>query len=457
MQTIGSLKTSDETINQILKNAWWGIASNYKGMPVDCPQRNERQPWLGDRAQGAYGESFLFNNASLYAKWLDDIQQSQTEEGAIPDVAPAFWNYYSDNITWPGTYILLAQMLYHQFNDKQSIVKHYSSMKKWMMYMKSKYLENNILTKDKYGDWCVPPEDLKMIRSQDSMRNTSGQLIATAYYYHLLGIMSDFAGISKNDQDAGIYSGLQENIKFAFNKRFFNKETNQYDNGTVTANLLPFCFGMIPEESRTLVFENILKKLKNDNMHISTGVIGTQWLMRTLTQNGKSEAAFTLASNTTYPSWGYMIKNGATTIWELWNGNTADPKMNSQNHIMLLGDLLIWMFEDIGGITALKPGFREIEMKPAFESGLKYADASYQSVHGEIKSNWSLKNGKLSWKITVPTNTSAVIYIPEEDHKLIKESGRAIVEAEGISLLTTQEGMTSLRLNSGTYFIETLK
>lgn len=457
MQTIGSLKTSDETINQILKNAWWGIASNYKGMPVDCPQRNERQPWLGDRAQGAYGESFLFNNASLYAKWLDDIQQSQTEEGAIPDVAPAFWNYYSDNITWPGTYILVAQMLYHQFNDKQSIFKHYSSMKKWMMYMKSKYLKNNILTKDKYGDWCVPPEDLKMIRSQDSMRNTNGQLIATAYYYHLLGIMTDFARISKNYQDVDIYSNLQENIKTAFNSRFFNKETDQYDNGTVTANLLPFCFGMVPEENRAYVFENILKKLNTDNMHISTGVIGTQWLMRTLTHNGKSEAAFTLASNTTYPSWGYMIKNGATAIWELWNGNTADPKMNSQNHIMLLGDLLIWMFEDVGGIKALEPGFREIEMKPAFESGLKYADASYQSVHGEIKSNWSLKNGKLSWRITVPANTSAVIYIPEEDHKLIKEGGRAILEAEGVSLLTTQEGMTSLRLNSGTYFIETLK
>ncbi|WP_420151164.1 family 78 glycoside hydrolase catalytic domain, partial [Spirosoma sp.] len=129
MMTAGTLKTSNEVINNIVKNAWWGIASNYKGMPVDCPQRNERQPWLGDRAQGAYGESFLFNNASLYAKWLDDIEESQTAEGAIPDVAPAYWNYYSDNVTWPGTYILVADMLLQQFGDQQSIKKHYPSMK----------------------------------------------------------------------------------------------------------------------------------------------------------------------------------------------------------------------------------------------------------------------------------------------------------------------------------------
>src|SRR6202000_77497 len=112
MANTGLFETSNDIINHIYKNAWWGIASDYKGMPVDCPQRNERQPWLGDRDTGAYGESFLFSKPNLYAKWLDDIEQSQTAEGAIPDVAPAFWNYYSDNVTWPGTYLLVANMLY---------------------------------------------------------------------------------------------------------------------------------------------------------------------------------------------------------------------------------------------------------------------------------------------------------------------------------------------------------
>ena len=135
IKTTGTFESSDATMNQIFKNAYWGIRGNYKGMPIDCPQRNERQPWLGDRTTGAYGESFLFDNQTLYAKWLDDIKYSQTQDGGLPDVAPAFWRYYGDNVTWPGTYITVADMLYQQFADKEVIKKQYPSMKKWMVYM----------------------------------------------------------------------------------------------------------------------------------------------------------------------------------------------------------------------------------------------------------------------------------------------------------------------------------
>nr|MBB6148610.1 hypothetical protein [Mucilaginibacter sp. SP1R1] len=179
MATTGHFETSNELINQIYHNAYWGILSNYKGMPIDCPQRNERMPWLGDRAVGSLGESFVFANGNLYAKWLDDIAESQKPDGAIPDVAPAYWNYYSDNVTWPGTYILVADMLYNQFANKEPIEKHYASMKKWMDYMRSRYMKGYIITKDKYGDWCVPPESPELIHSRDSSRNTDGQLIAT--------------------------------------------------------------------------------------------------------------------------------------------------------------------------------------------------------------------------------------------------------------------------------------
>lgn len=451
MTTAGTLKTSNGVINNIVKNAWWGIASNYKGMPVDCPQRNERQPWLGDRAQGAYGESFLFNNASLYAKWLDDIEESQTEDGAIPDVAPAYWNYYSDNVTWPGTYILVADMLHQQFGDQQSIKKHYPSMKKWLTYMKDKYMKSFIVTKDKYGDWCVPPEDLKMIRSQDSTRTTNGQLLATAYYYRLLGIMERFAKISGNDHDIVAFTTLRANIKTAFNKMFFREQAAQYDNGTVTANLLPLYFGLTPAGKSEQVFNNILKKLQSDNMHISTGVIGTQWLMRGLTQHGKADAAFTLASNKTYPGWGYMIENGATTIWELWNGNTANPQMNSQNHIMLLGDLLIWMFEDLGGIKAAAPGFKEIEMKPSFVQQLNEVEAGYLSATGEIKSRWKRDGSQIKWQIEVPANSTAIIDIPAASAASVKEGGKAISNTEGVSLVKWTNGIATLRIGSGNY------
>jgi len=456
MATIGSFTSSDSTLNSIVKNAWWGIASNYKGMPIDCPQRNERQPWLGDRATGCTGESFLFNNASLYAKWLNDIEESQTTVGAIPDVAPAFWNYYSDNVTWPGTYILVADMLHRQFGDEQSIKRHYASMKKWMAYMKSKYMKDFMVTKDKYGDWCVPPESLELIRSKDSLRNTSGELLATAYYYRLLQIMKRFAVISNQPGDVPVFDALAVSVARAFNRTFFNSPAGQYANNTITSNLLPLFFGMVPEDKRAAVFQNILKKLQNDNMHISTGVIGTQWLMRGLTEYNHADAAFAVASNTTYPGWGYMIGQGATTIWELWNGNTANPQMNSQNHVMLLGDLLIWMFENLAGIKSNddQPAFKQVIMRPSFAAGLNSADANYESPYGKISSHWKKQDGTLTWNIEIPANTSALLYIPAKTDKDVLESGIMALKIPEIQFMRMENGSAVIKVGSGQYKFE---
>ncbi len=454
LPTTGSLETSNATLNKIYRNAWWGIASNYKGMPIDCPQRNERQPWLGDRATGAYGESFLFANQNLYAKWLNDIEESQTPEGAIPDVAPAFWNYYTDNVTWPGTYILVADMLYKQFGDKQSIIKHYPSMKKWMDYMKDKYMKDGIITKDKYGDWCVPPESLELIHAKDSMLNTNGALIATAYYYHLLQLMKGFAGMAANSNDSLAYNQLAQTIKQAFNQKFFNAAKGCYDNNSITANLLPLYLGITEKEWQHEVFNNILFKIKDNNYHISTGVIGTQWLMRTLTSFGRSDIAYTIAANTTYPSWGYMVENGATTIWELWNGNTANPQMNSQNHVMLLGDLLIWLHENIGGIKADDSNgtaFKKIFMKPENVDGLDFAKASYQSMYGEIKSEWKKSSNSFSWNISVPANTTATICIPKSNAATVMENGKPAMLNPEMKFSGTLKGYTVFEIGSGNY------
>jgi alpha-L-rhamnosidase len=452
METIGSFSCSDSTINKIYRNAAWGIASNYKGMPLDCPQRNERQPWLGDRSTGSGGEAFVFNNANLYAKWLDDIEQSQTAEGAIPDVAPAFWNYYSDNMTWPGTYLLVADMLYRQFGDTGPVIKHYPSMKKWMDYMKLKYMKNFILTKDKYGDWCVPPESLEIIRSRDSTRTTNGELISSAYYYWLLQYMKRFATLAGKKVDIKIYDELAARIKAAFHKKFYNEQKNYYDNNTVTANLLPLYFGMTPGNLEEAVFNNIYNKITvADQMHISTGVIGTQWLMRGLTQFRKPAIAYQLASSKTYPSWGYMAENGATTIWELWNGNTASPQMNSQNHVMLLGDLLIWLYENAAGIksTDTAVAFKEVVMKPSFVEGLNEVNASYRSPYGIISSHWKKQNNHLTWEIDIPANSNAIVYIPAGKADDIKEGGN-VVNPANLHFLV-ENGNAVFKLGSGHY------
>jgi alpha-L-rhamnosidase len=454
LQTTGSFETSNDIINSIHKNAWWGINANYKGMPMDCPQRNERMPWLADHAIGSLGESFLFNNGKLYAKWLDDIQQAQTAEGSIPDVAPAYWNYYSDNVTWPGTYFTVTDMLYNQYGDKRVIEKHYASMKKWMAYMQSKYMTNFLITKDKYGDWCVPPESPELIHSKDSSRNTNGTLIATAYYYRLLWYMRRFARLINQPQDEKEFAALAANMQQAFNKQFYNKQKKHYDNNTVTANLLPLYFGMVPDSLREGVINNITAKIWTENHgHISTGVIGVQWLMRGLSNNRYPDMAYTLATDTTYPSWGYMVKHGATTIWELWNGNTANPQMNSQNHVMLLGDLLTWMYENLAGIKtdSVETGFKKIVMQPTPVDGLSFVKASYQSVHGLIKSEWKNDIGRFTWNLTVPANTTAILYIPASGEKNIMEGGKPLTPADGIRFLRMEGKKAVLEVGSGTY------
>ena len=452
LEQTGTFSCSNPLLNQIYNNAVWTVRSDYKGLPLDCPQRNERMPWLGDRAVGCIGESFMMDNAKLYAKWLDDIEDAQTPDGAIPDVAPAYWNYYSDNVTWPATYLLVANMLMEQFADTQSVVKHYASMKKWMDYMAGKYMKDGLMTKDKYGDWCVPPETPKLIHSLDSNRNTDGVLIASAYYYHLLELMQRFALLQHLPGEAKSFEARKETLLEAFNRQFLRTDKSYYGNNTVTANLLPLYFGMVPEYARGAVFNQMIRKIEVDNKsHISTGVIGTGWLMRGLTDNGRADLAYKIATNDDYPSWGYMVKNGATTIWELWNGNTAAPQMNSGNHVMLLGDLITWMYEDIGGISASSSGFSELEMKPQPVAGLDFAKVSYQSIHGKIVSEWKKNGTKFEWHVTLPANTEAVIYVPAKSANDIQiNNGKAAAVAH----FKQMEGDRAVfRIGSGDYNI----
>lgn len=426
MENTGSLTTSDEMLNSILKNAWWGILGNYKGMPVDCPQRDERQPWLGDRTMGSLGESFLFNNNLLYSKWGNDIRDAQRYDGCIPDVAPAYLSYYSDNVTWPAALPFLCEMAYTQFGNKKPIEENYVAIKKWMEHMQRHYMTDDyLITKDEYGDWCVPPEDLKMIHSQDPKRRTDGTLISTAYFYKILRMMSDFASLQGLKQDAGQFTRLAVKMGESFNNNFFHQDSLFYGNNTATSNLLPLAFGLVPDRYVDTVSVQIVKNIVPGNtgsqigtgeLGITTGVIGTQWLMRELTRMGRGDVAFALATTGKYPSWGYMVANGATTIWELWNGNTANPKMNSGNHVMLLGDLLIWAYQDLAGIKTdpAQPGFRHVIMKPDFSiPDLDHVDASYRTPYGKIVSRWKKTLMHLHWEVSIPANTTAELHFPD--------------------------------------------
>jgi alpha-L-rhamnosidase len=454
IRTVGSFESSNTLLNQIYKNVWWGTAGNYKGMPVDCPQRNERQPWLGDRGIGTIGENFMFDNARIYKKMLNDIKLAQKSDGSLPDVAPDFWRYYSDNMTWPGVMLLITDMLYTQTGDFSTVCETYPVMHKWLYYMKERFMTADyILNKDSYGDWCAPPLTIEEGRGISANQKFPSPLISTAYYYHFTNMMADFALLQGKNEDVAYYRGLGEKLKRAFNETYYNSD-GYYGKGELTANLLPIYFGMVPAQNFDKVFKYVIHTIETKNKgHLSTGVIGTQWLMRTLTRYGRSDVALKIATQKTYPSWGYMIENGATTIWELWNGNTAAPDMNSQNHVMMVGDLMVWYYECLAGIKASKdkPGFKKIIMSPEFIKGLDFVNASHHALTGLIKSEWKREKGKIYWKVSIPANTSADIHIPTSSFMNIEESGNPISMVKEIEYLRNEGGKHIFKVPSGDY------
>ena len=427
MPETGHFVSTDTILNKVYENARWGILSNYKGMPIDCPQRDERQPWLGDRTRGCFGEAFLFDNHNLYAKWARDITEAQREDGCIPDVAPAFWNYYSDDLTWAAALPMTLRMLSGHYGDMETMFKFYPNVKRWLEHLKRQYQEDSLIHCGKYADWCLPPEREELIHSEDPARKTDVTLISSAYYYYLCRIMSGWARIQKLDSDAAWFEQEMALTKEAFNRTFLTvkkgtstvpghilyPDSTFYGNNTVTANLLPYTFGMIDDVYvRQEVEKQIASRLATEGT-ITTGVIGTGWLMHALTDMGRTDLAWMLATNKQYPSWGYMAEHGATTIWELWNGDTASPAMNSGNHVMLLGDLLSWLYEYIAGIGAADTGFKHIAMRPDFSvDEIDNIDASYNSIYGKIVSRWHKDHGRLFWHVEIPANTKATLRLP---------------------------------------------
>lgn len=460
----GNFVCSNDIMNAIFANARRGVAANYKGMPVDCPQRDERQPWLGDHVIGTWGENFMYDNALLYAKWMDDIRESQREDGVIPDIAPAYYNYYNADMTWSSALPLGCEMLYEQTGDLRPISRNYQAMKKWMNRIRTDYTDRDgLVTADKYGDWCVPPEDKKLIHSQDPARKTDQRLIASAYYYKISRLMARFAGLLGLEADVKDWEADAEKIKKTFNEKFLTvkpgtspvskphilyPDSIYYGNNTATSNVLPLAFDMVPEEYRQAVADNLVKTIILTNGGtISTGVIGGNWLMRELSRMGRGDVAMMLASNTIYPSWGYQVAQGATTIWELWNGDTASRKMNSNNHVMMLGDLITWYFRDLAGFNPAEPGYKKIKLAPDFNiPGLDSVSASYNTPYGLLSGVWHKIPTSLDWEVEVPCNTTAVLRVPTPR--------KGDVSAPGMKYLSSDSLYSYWETGSGKWHVE---
>ncbi|MBR4187692.1 MAG: family 78 glycoside hydrolase catalytic domain [Bacteroidaceae bacterium] len=452
MEDQGTFWCDNELLNKLHENAYWGIIGNYHGMPTDCPQRDERMGWLGDHAMGCFGENLLVDNGALYYKWLRDVFDTQDDDGLIADVAPAFWVVRNKDVAWGALSVYAAYMLLRRYNDVNAVLKYYPYLQNYMRYLNHN-LDDGIVTTNAYGDWCMPPERPDLIHSQDPARKTDGRLISTAMYYSMLTMMGEMAMQLGIEADMFDFDHRQEKLKEAYNRHFYHPETASYSNNTVTANLLSLEFGLVPDGDEERVMQNITDVTRDTYRdHVSCGVLGMQHLLTCLTHRGHLDQAMRIILQKDYPGFGYMMEKGATTIWELWNGDTADPAMNSGNHVMLLGDVLVWMYNDLAGIrqSPYSRAYKELDMYLSMPEELNHVRATHGTPYGTVKSEWWRTEEGITWEVDIPANTSARIHIPSGftvQGMVSLRWASAEVEDDGICLL----------VGSGSYTINAYK
>jgi len=453
MSRTADFTSSNDLLNKIHHNIFWGVRGNYRSIPTDCPQRDERQGWLGDRSQVSRSEAYMFDVAAFYTKWEQDIADSQKASGSVPTVSPNYWPNYHDDLTWPSTFLFVPGMLYDYYGDTRALARFYPAMKNWVAHERT-FLQNGLMSKDQYGDWCVPPEDPKLIHSQDPTRITDKTLLGTSYYYHLLRLMARYALMVDRLTDASDFEMEANKINEAFQKRFFKPASRMYDNGTQTSSILPLYFQMVPDEGRAALLQTLVRNIEEVSKgHVGAGLVGAQWLMRTLTDNGRGDVAYEIATQKTYPGWGYMVQKGATTVWELWNGDTADPAMNSGNHVMQIGDLGLWMYEYLAGMRPdpEKPAFHHAIVRPYALGDLSFVKASHETVYGKLASSWKRGGGAFTLDVTVPPNTTATVWVPAKDVAAVTESGKAANGTKGVKFVRSEEGNAVFEVESGSY------
>lgn len=442
---IGSIECSNELINKIYTNVTWGQRGNFFAVPTDCPQRDERLGWMGDAQIFAPTANFYMNLDRYWTKWMFDIADGQDEEGWVYDVNPAIVVEGPAKPGWGDACIVIPWLTYRYFGDTRIIEENYKMMKAWVEYMRSESKDGiYIWTHGKpgwygYGDWIA-------------VEKSPSEPIGTAYYFYSTSLLGKMAAIIGKTEDAEQYAQLAGTIAAAFQKKYWDSTKMNYPGGTQTANLLPLAFGITPKNLQEQVVKNIVDDVVAHNVHPTTGFLGTGYILPILSKYGYQELAFKMITQKDYPSWGYMVEKGATTIWELWNSDSEKPGgMNSRNHFAL-GCIGEWVWNNIGGINICDghPGFKRVVIEPKPVEGLAWAKAGYETNYGELTVDWKVDADVFTLNVTIPANSTAVIIPPVlKEGAILKEGGTEVASGNipGIS----QTGCGNILVASGSY------
>jgi alpha-L-rhamnosidase len=444
----GSFECSSSMVNDLQENILWGQRGNFLSVPTDCPQRDERLGWTGDAQVFVRTASFNMDVAAFFEKWMVDVEDAQSPEGAFPDVAPLLMGSGLIDLRWGAPAwgdagVIVPWTIYRTYEDTRIVERHYDAMTRWMEYL---YKANpDLLRKNRmgnnYGDWLSPRGD-----------HTPKHLLATAYWAYDAKLMAEMAEATGRHDDAKEYSDLHERIKAAFNEAYVSPD-GKIEGDTQTCYLLALHMDLLPGELRSTAADHLVKTIERENWHLSTGFVGVGYLCPVLTEAGYTDVAYRLLLNETYPSWGYTIKNGATTIWERWDGWTEEngfqsPNMNSFNHYSL-GSVGEWLYRYVAGIDFGTPGYGSIVIRPRPGGGLTHARAEYDSVRGKISSAWKIEDDRFVLEVTIPPNTTATVHVPSTDG--VSEGGNPVEEAEGVEFLSADAEETVLEIGSGRY------
>lgn len=450
LDRIGHFKCSDPMLNQLYSNTLWGQKGNFLELPTDCPQRDERLGWTGDAQVFAHTAHYNLRSGAFYRQWMAAVRDSfkPGERGGIGSVAP-YIGLSHGAAGWADVIAIVPWITWLHTGDRRILAENFSTVRDWVDLQTGEAPDGIRVSKKGWGDWLAPGHAPKSAP-------TPYELIATAYYGYSTQLAARMAEVLDEPEIAREYWELWGKIKKAFNHKYVSAD-GRITSDEQTAYLLALNFDLVDDAQRPAMEQHLQRAVAEKDNHLSTGFLGTPLLTPVLSAIGRTDLAYTVLQQQTYPGWLFSVKNGATTIWERWDSWTPEigfnpGGMNSFNHYAY-GSVIGWFYDTIAGLKPLAdyPGWKEFAIAPQPGGGLTYARASVETPHGLAACHWRKSPGKLEVKVSVPPNTCAKVTLPAAEADQVFSEGQPISEIRVISDLSSSSGYVRFRLSSGDY------
>jgi len=433
----GTFESSNPDLNRLYENIVWSQRGNFLSVPTDCPQRDERLGWMGDAQVFAPTAARNADVAAFFAKWMVDVDDGQSQNGDFADVSPRVSRPQPAMPVWGDAGVIIPWVMYETYGDKNFLTDNYPFMARWVDYSEQRALHppansfggprgatasyaGHLILSGGVGDHLAPVR-------------TPTEVVDTAYFAHSAELVAKAATILGKTDDAAKYDKLFRDITAAFNE-FFVSTNGVIQGDTQTGYILALQFGLLPENLRAAAAQRLADNVAQHG-HVTGGFVGNGLICPTLTQINRSDLAWNLVLTNTYPSWLFSVKNGATTIWERWDGWTPehgfqDSSMNSFNHYSL-GSIGAWLYSGAAGIRPddASPGYKHFFLVPQFTTRLDHLKATFDSPYGIIASGWSVEQNRILYDFTIPPNSSATVVLPVAPQGIwLKEKKLALPE-----------------------------